>query len=245
MNIIRRKPTYRLYVEVGKNGAMAHVAELPGCFSVGSDAARAVGNASREIRDFLLWLRSHREPLVPEAHVSRPTMADLYVAEVRQSGAPLQGGSYAALFPHDEEAWSDEKLERTLRWLSYSRADLLAAIEGLSEEEMHSRAIDTQRSLHRTLMHVANAEYGYTDRFAGPLEGRTAVTETEPSKVRERLAAVRDLLVTSARGVPQEERGKTIFAEWAWRPDEPWSLAKSLRRALEHEREHLREIQRL
>jgi uncharacterized damage-inducible protein DinB/predicted RNase H-like HicB family nuclease len=240
MSIIHRKPTYRIYVEAGPGGAMAHVAELPGCFAVGSDASKAVGNVPGAIRDFLLWLRSHREPLVPEAHVSRPSMADLYVAEVRHEGAPLQAGSHAALFPYDQEVWNDEKLERTLRWLSYSRADLLAAIEGISDNELRAHQVQPDRTLHDTLWHVANAEYGYINRVAGPLDERERITDNYPSNLRERLAIIREVLARYARAVPLEERGKEIYPAWArHRPDEPWTLAKALRRALEHEREHI------
>jgi hypothetical protein len=170
-------------------------------------------------------------------------MADLYVAEVRQEGAPLQAGSYAALFPYDQEAWSDEKLERTLRWLSYSRVDLLAAIEGLSDDGLRARQLEPGRSVYDTLRHIANAEYGYINRIVGPLEGREAVTEEEPAGVRERMAVIREVLVRNARNVPMEARGKVIYPAWAARPDEGWTLAKALRRALEHEREHLLEIE--
>jgi uncharacterized damage-inducible protein DinB len=244
MNTIHRKPTYRIYIEAGAEGAMAHVAELPGCFAVGSDAARAAGAVGREITAFLQWLRGHRERLVPEAHISRPSMADLYVAEVREGGAPLVGGSRAALFPYDEERWTDEKLERTLRWLTYSRADLLAAVEDMSDEEVEARQVRSGVSLGKVLRHVANAEYGYINRVVGPLGGVERITDEEPSGVRERLEAVREVLVRRAREVPPDERGKVIYPTWAERPDEPWTLAKTLRRALEHEREHLAEIRK-
>src|SRR6266508_4043559 len=114
--IIHRKPPYRVYIEEGPSGAMAHVAELPGCFTVGRDAARAGGAVPATIVGFLSWLRAHREPLVPEASVSRPSMADLFVAEVRTNGTPTVAGSKAALFEFDKALWDDEKVERTLRW---------------------------------------------------------------------------------------------------------------------------------
>src|SRR5881392_4029952 len=123
--IIHRKPPYRVYVEEGPGGAMAHVAELPGCFAMGTDAARAVGAVPREIGGFLGWLRAHREPLVAEAYVARPSMADLFVAEIRKEGAPIVAGSRAALFEFDRAEWDDERVARALRWLGYSRADLL------------------------------------------------------------------------------------------------------------------------
>src|SRR4051812_5134447 len=105
---------------------MAHVAELPGCFAVGRDAPRAVAATPSAIAEFLSWLRRYREPLVPEAHIARPSVADLFVAEIRREGAPTEAGNKATLFEFDKADWNDEKLERTLRWLGYSRADLLA-----------------------------------------------------------------------------------------------------------------------
>lgn len=241
--IIHRKPPYRVFTEEGPGGAMAHVAELPGCYAVASDAPRAVAAVPAAITSFLAWLRSHREPLVPEAHIARPSTADLYVAEVRRGGAPTKAGDRAALFEFDREQWSDEKLERTLRWLGYSRSDLLALIDGLSDEQLKSTMIAPDRSLRDTLWHVANAEYGYVNRVAGPLDGVEAVTDSEPAGVLERLAAVREIFERRLREIPENKRGEVIYPTWARRPEEPWTAAKAVRRALEHEREHVREIE--
>ncbi len=221
---------------------MAHVAELPGCFAVGSDASRAVAGIPKAIVAFLAWLRKHREPLVPEALVSRPSMADLYVAEVISDGAPLQAGSHAAIFECDQITWNDDKLERTLRWLNYSRANLLSSVEGLDETALKSRRLTHDRTLWDTLCHVANAEYSYINRIAGPLEGKESITLTEPSDVRERLAAIRAMLETHARALSPDKRTEIIYPAWATRPDEPWTLQKALRRAIEHEKEHVGEI---
>ncbi|HUP27682.1 MAG TPA: DinB family protein [Chloroflexia bacterium] len=240
--IIHRKPPYRVFVEEGPSGAMAHVAELPGCFAVGSDASKSVAGVPRAIVAFLAWLRSHREPLVPEALVARPSMADLYVAEVFSEGAPLQAGSRAALFEPDTTAWTDEKLERTLRWLSYSRADLLSQVEGMSEAELKAIRLEEDRTLWDTLLHVANAEYGYVNRIAGPLSEKEGVTPTEPADARQRLALVRNILQRRVTEITPDRRVEVVYAPWAARPDEPWTLQKALRRALEHEREHVFEI---
>jgi predicted RNase H-like HicB family nuclease/uncharacterized damage-inducible protein DinB len=217
---------------------MAHVAELPGCFAVGSTAALAVAALPAAITKFLQWLRAHREPLVPEAHVSRPSMVDLTVAEVREGGAPFQAGSKAALFAFDQEGWDDYKLGRTLRWLGYSRADLLAKIEGLNEKAVALRRVAPDRTLRDTLWHVANAEFGYISNVVGGLEGKEGVSDNAPAGVRERLAAVREIFVRYALAVPREKRGEVVYPTWSERPDEPWTLAKAVRRALEHEREH-------
>jgi hypothetical protein len=221
---------------------MAHVAELPGCFAVGSDASRAGAAVPAAITGFLAWLKRHREPLVPEAHVSRPSLADLYVAEVRAEGAPTVAGSRAVLWDFDKVAWDDEKLERTLRWLGYSRGDLLAKIQGMSNEDLKSRKVAPDRTLWDTLWHVADAEFGYIRRIAGPLERVEPVNDTQPADVRERLATVREIFGKHVRGFPVERRGEIIYPTWANRPDEPWTLAKAVRRALEHELEHLAEI---
>jgi len=242
MFIIHRKPPYRVYIEEGQGGAMAHVAELPGCFAVGSDAAKAVGAAPRAIGSFLAWLREHREPLVPEAYVTRPSVADLYVGEIRKEGAPFVADSKAALFDFDRETWDEKKVERLLRWLSYSRADLLSHIEGMSEAELKARYVQPDRTLWDSLWHIANAEYGYVNRIVEPSDESEAITDTEPSDVRVRLEAVREILERRVRNLPAERRSGIIYPTWANRPDEPWTLPKALRRALEHELEHLSEI---
>jgi uncharacterized damage-inducible protein DinB len=220
---------------------MAHVAELPGCFTVGSSASKVVATTPRAIRDFLVWLRTHREPLVPEAHVARPNLADISVVEVRTEGMPMQAGSKAALFDFDKVAWDDERLERTLRWLSYSRADLLAAIAGITEHDLKARQIAPGRTMWDTLRHVANAEYIYINRVAGPLNEREPVTDDKPSQIMERLAMIRDIFERQARAIPVDRRAEVIYPTWANRPEEPWTLQKAVRRALEHEIEHLRE----
>lgn len=240
--IIHRKPPYRVYVEEGQGVAMSHVAELPGCFSVGSSAAMSVQGVPGAIARYLAWLRRHKEPLVPEAHIARPNMADLYVADVvRQPPPPTVAGDQAALFEFDKEPWSDDKLERTLRWFGYSRADLLLRIDGLSDNELKSRNIEPDRTMWDTLWHLANAEYGYIQLIVGPLN-EEGVTRAEPSGVRERLQTMREIFLKHARSVPAEARNVVIFPAWASRPDEPWTLAKAIRRALEHEIEHLTEF---
>jgi uncharacterized damage-inducible protein DinB/predicted RNase H-like HicB family nuclease len=240
--IIHRKPPYHVYAEEGQGGAIAHVAELPGCFSTGSNASKAVAAMPKAITGFLVWLRAHREPLVPEAHVARPTVADLFIAEVHSEGAPTIAGSKATLFDFDKVPWDDEKLERTLRWLTYSRADLLAKIANLTEAEMESRQLAPNRTLLQTLRHIANAEYGYINRVAGPLDNSKPITDNHPSNTIDLLTATREILQRHARAIPQDRRADVIYPTWANRPDEPWTLQKALRRALEHELEHLAEI---
>lgn len=240
--IIHRKPPYRVYVEERPGGAIAHVAELPGCFTTGIDASRAVAAVPKAIIEFLAWLRRHREPLVPEAYVARPSVADLFVSEIRRDIPPTTADNKAALFDFDKAAWDDEKLERTLRWLTYSRADLLSKIEGLDEAALKSRHVVQGRTLWNTLRHIANAEYGYVNLIAGPLGQLEPITDIEPSNVRERLVTVRAALEKTARAIPADKRNDIIYTKWADHPDEPWTLPKTLRRALEHELKHLAEM---
>lgn len=240
--IIHRKPPYRVHIEEGPSGAMAHVAELPGCYAFGTDAPRALAATPEAITAFLSWLKSHREPMVPEAHVARPSAADLYLSETRKEGAPLVAGNKAALFDFDQAPWTDEKMERTLRWLSYSRADLLSLIEPLTVEEMHAIQAASGRSLYDTLRHIANAEYGYINSVAGPLDGNELVTDDQPADIIERLSVIREIFGRRAREITPEKRSEVVRPTWTGRPGEPWTLPKVLRRALEHEREHVQEL---
>ncbi|MEO5952221.1 MAG: DinB family protein [Chloroflexia bacterium] len=240
--IINQRRTYHVYIESGSGGAISHVAELPGCFGVGSTVPLSVAATPGAITRFLAWLKSHREPLVPEAHVLRPSMVDLGISEVRDNGAPLVAGSKAALFPFDQEAWDDYKLERTLRWLGYSRADLLAKIDGLTDDDLKRRHVAPDRTLWQTLWHVADAEYGYITHVIGDLLGKEAVTEDYPADIKERLRVTREIFVRYARSIPPDKRSEITYPTWSDHPDEPWTLAKAMRRAIEHELEHLAEL---
>ncbi len=240
MLMMHRKPTYRVYVEEGQRGAMAHVAELSGCFAVGSDASKAVAATPKAIREFLVWLRSHREPLVPEAHVARPSLADISVMEVRNRGTAIAAGSKTTLFSFDTQPWSDEKLERTLRWLQYSRVDLLAAIEGMNDAELKARRISPDRTLWETLWHVANIEYGYIDSIVGPLEKKELINDNEPSHIRERLDTTRELFVRYVRTTPLNRNQDIVQPTWGDHTGELWTLQKAIRQALEHEIRHLK-----
>ncbi|MEO8288819.1 MAG: DinB family protein [Chloroflexota bacterium] len=240
--IINQKRPYSIYIEEGRGGALAHVAELPGCFATGSTAPLAVAAVPRAIVDFLAWLKRHKEPLVPEAIASRPTMNDISVAEVRSAGATMQAGNRAALFDFDKQAWDDYKVERTHRWLQYSRGDLLARVQGMSEEDLKAHQIKPGRSASNTLWHIANAEYSYINHLVGPLDDAEGITEHTPSDVRERLARTREILVRHTLAIPVDERGSIVLPTWSSKPQEPWTLAIVLRRALEHERKHLTEL---
>jgi uncharacterized damage-inducible protein DinB len=183
----------------------------------------------KAITGFLAWLRSHREPLVPEAHVAKPTVADLFIAEVHSGGTPI-------LFSFDKIPWDDEKLERTLRWLAYSRTDLFAKVSNLTEAELEARQLAPGRTLRQILWHIADTEYGYINSLTGPLD------DTHPANTIDHLATTRDILQRHARAIPQDRRADVIYPTWTSRPHEPWTLQKALRRALEHELEHLAQL---
>ena len=55
-------------------------------------------------------------------------------------------------------------------------------------------------------------------------------------------SSVRAMLEKRVRAIPAARRNEIIYPTWANRPDEPWTLPKTLRRALEHELEHLAEL---
>jgi hypothetical protein len=61
-----------------------------------------------------------------------------------------------------------------------------------------------------------------------------------PADVLERLAATRDLLTSSLRGLTDADRGRTTVHY-----GEEWTPRKVARRALEHEREHLAQIREI
>ena len=224
--IISQPRAYHAYVEVGTGGAMAHVAELPGCFAVGSTAPLAVAALPGAITRFLQWLRAHREPLVPEAHVSRPSMVDVSVAEVREGEHPFRRAAKRRCSRLTRKGGTITSWRGRCAGWGTVAPTCWRRLRGWTRAALASRRVAPDRTLRDTLWHVANAEFGYISRWWAGWKAREPVSDNAPADVRERLAAVREIFTRYALAVPPEKRGEVVYPTWSERPDEPWTLAK-------------------
>jgi DinB superfamily len=132
-----------------------------------------------------------------------------------------------------QRPFNAEEIERALKLLDWSRADLLKVINGLDEEKLNQAYPGERWPINGILRHMGGAEWWYMERL-----GR-AFPQTElPKQTMERLEKVRQAFVAL---LPTLEGVKQV----AGLEGELWSPRKALRRALWHERDHTEHIRKL
>ncbi len=218
---------FDVYLESNRAGqTMAHIPQLPGCIVRASTPELAEANIESAIRQYILWLAVHSKspaPPCPAIHVN--------IAERCQGDAASGTGSRVALLNADCMPLNKSELKEYLRRMRFSRADLLE-LAAIPQDALAARSDKRQRSLHEILQHIAEAEHWYLTRLM-------PVPRLKPySTPFERLERVRE--IAYARLVQQDSYlgGKIVTPA-----GEAWTLRKVLRRFLEHEREHILEIE--
>jgi predicted RNase H-like HicB family nuclease len=199
----------------------------PGCFSSGRTREECLAHAPQAVADYRDWVAARGGP-VPD--LDEPGLTEL--GEVHLSWLSAPDNDVCAFFAADRPPLSAEELQYGLQLLRWSRDDLLAAIDGLTTEEL-ARPLEDGWSIARVLSHIGGSEWYYLDRLdlAFP---RDAV----PDDPAERLRMVRAHLERVLPGLADDDR----LAEKRF---EIWSPRKVLRRAACHERDHTAHIRRL
>lgn len=152
--------TYALYLESGpqKKTTLVHVLDLLGCVATGKTTEEAVSATPDAISAYLGYLRRHGEKADPSEKI------DTRIAEHNTAG--LFSGQ--AIFPPDLKPLAPRDLARYLRWLEWSREDLLALVKGIDDRRLRVKP-PKGRSLHEILLHVLGADKGYVYALVGPL----------------------------------------------------------------------------
>jgi predicted RNase H-like HicB family nuclease len=215
---------YLLNLEEMEGRWIAHVPALPGCFASAETRELAVAAAPRAIADHRAWLRAHGAAL-PEA----PT--EVEVNEVHRAWLATPDNEINAFFAADRPPLTADEIARALRLLEWTRADLLAAVEGLSPDDL-DRQVEDGWSIARVLKHVGGAEWWYLEKL-GLAFPREAVPEAPLARLERVRAQLRSVLPALA--------GDDRLTEPT---HEHWSARKVLRRALWHERDHTAHILR-
>jgi len=221
---------YRLGVEDIEPGHwVAWALELPGCFSPGSTRTEAIANAGASIAAYEHWLAMHegRDP------VDNPYM-DIHVAEICQSIQTAPDYTANAFFEDDRRALSKEDIQRVLKLLEFTRADLMAAVDKISKERRAAPIPgEADESIDGILNHVGASEWWYLDRL------ELAFPRAElPDDPVERLKKTRGCL----RAKLPDMAGVGLITT---RQGETWSARKVARRALWHEKDHTQHIVKL
>ena len=219
---------YAIGVELNAQGqTLAHVMDLPGCFSRGVTPQEALDRLFTAIPAYWDWLRSHGVPAPPPFLVGPVTLG---VVELVRGSAPSGACERGALFEVELEPATDTQIATCLARLTYTRADLLSLLEPLAPADWTASRADGH-SLAERVADLVEAERWYTRRL-GP------VSRLRPTHgLLDRLAAVRAAADARLSGLSADECASVYIAD-----GERWTVRKVLRRMLEHECEQVAQI---
>jgi hypothetical protein len=216
--------------------ALAWALEHPGCFVYEADAQVALAEMPGAIEGYAAWIASYNngETWVEAGEIELQVTETWEVYQVSQMfDLPDEDYEVNAWFLYDWKPLSHLDVERGLKLLAWSRADLLEAVSGLDAQALAAERPGERWSIAGILRHVGGAEWWYLDRL-----GLAFPRDQVPGEAFERLSVVRQHLVEVLPGLV----GSTQVLGVSW---ELWSPRKLLRRALWHERDHTMHIRKL
>ena len=223
--------TYDLYLESGpqKKKTLAHVLDLLGCVVQSDTADEAVAAAPDTIRAYLDFLGRHGEKL------DASTKIETRIAEHNTEG--LFSGQ--AIWPQDLKPLAPAALARYMRWLDWSRADLLSLTKQIDEKGLRAKP-PKGRSLRDILLHVLDADKSYVYGLVGPLKAMgdpTNAADRGELDLRVALKEARGAAIDRLKTLTPAERARVRRSGQS-----TYSAYRVIRRMLEHEWEHRREI---
>jgi predicted RNase H-like HicB family nuclease len=228
--------TYGLYLESGPKmrKTMVHVPELLGCIANGPTTADALAAAPDAIRRFLRFAAEHGEPLDAEAAF------DTRVREHITQGQWLGNGDPTIMFGPDLVTPTRAETARLAARLVAIRVATVSMLEDLGPRELERKPA-VGRALLAICEHVVESSRHYLRNVLGPVVDLDAVaaqgrrgTLPWPDAMREAAAPT----VERLRAATTEELGRAVPHGAAL-----WTSRKMLRRLLEHDWEHHREVE--
>jgi uncharacterized damage-inducible protein DinB len=223
--------TYDLYLESGpqKKKTLGHVLGLLGCVVQKDTTDETVAAAPDEIRAYRDFLKRHGEKLD-----EGPTI-ETRIAEHNTAG--LFSGQ--AIWPQDLKPLAPVALARYLRWLDWARTDLLELVKGIDDKPLRAKP-PKGRSLRDILLHVLDADKSYVYALVGPLRPMGDPTNAAVRgdlDMRIALTEARAAGIDRLKKLTPKERARVRRAGQS-----TYSAYRVIRRMLEHEWEHRREI---
>ncbi len=222
---------YALYAESGpqRKKTLVHVLDLLGCVVQADTTDEALAAAPDAIRAYLRYLRRHGEAVDPDAKIEKR------LAEHSTEG--LFSGQ--ALWPQDLKPLAPTALARYVKWLDWSRADLLDLVKRIDEKGLRAKPA-AGRSLRDILLHVLGADKSYVYGLVGPLKAMgepTNAAERGDLDLRVALQEARAAAIDRLKALTPAERRNVRTSGQS-----TYSAHRVIRRMLEHEWEHRREI---
>jgi uncharacterized damage-inducible protein DinB/predicted RNase H-like HicB family nuclease len=220
-----------LYLESGpqKKKTLAHVPGLLGCVVQRDTTDEAVAAAPDEIRAYRDFLKRHGEK------VDEASTIETRIAEHNTDG--LFSGQ--AIWPQDLKPLAPSALARYVRRLEWSRADLLDLVKGIDDKHLRAKPAKG-RSLRDILLHVLDADKAYVYALVGPLKQMgepTNAADRGDLDLRVALTEAREAAIDRLKTLTAAERARVRTSGQS-----TYSAHRTIRRMLEHEWEHRREI---
>jgi hypothetical protein len=228
-----RQTRYDVLVESGprQRKTMVHVPKLMGCVVMGPTTDGALEMAPDEIRAFLRWLSTHGGNGDPKAPVQ------LRVAEHSMEGEFLgQGG---AVFGWDERTLTGPEVAGAAERWGWLRADVLKELQAVTPRAMDAKPASGDRALAGIAGHVLGAAGSYlSTAFGGTPEISRLYRRMEKGELDPVAGLAQQAPLLAAR------LGSLAYARARKDLARPERVTRGVRRLLEHEWEHLREIRR-
>lgn len=217
---------------------IAWALDHPGCFAYGQNREEVQKNFLQAARNYAVWIAQHGESWLDDGvEIIVEEIFDVYFINPAFERVEQSKDTYMveSFFVHDWKPLLPHEIERTLKLLAWSRADLMSVVKGLSAEKLAQTYPNERWSINGILRHIGGAEWWYQERIGYPFPENE---EDIPADPFERLNVVRDhfnSLLPQLDGI-----NKVVGLE-----GELWSPRKALRRALWHERDHTEHIRKL
>jgi len=139
----------------------------PGCFAYGQDSVEAQKNFLMAAREYKAWIAQHEEPWLDEVvEVSLEETFDAYFITPAFERGERGRGTYMveSFFLYDWKPLLPHEIERALKMLAWSRADLMSVVGA------------------RACAH-ASRESSPSLRPSSDLEGRSSIAYSAPATV--------------------------------------------------------------
>jgi hypothetical protein len=228
---------YRIGLENNVEGrSMAWALDHPGCFAYGKTADLALAIMPEAIAEYAEWIDIRNAGggwvEIDNLELALEDTWDVYSIDDDFEQA-IKGHEVNAWFRHDWKPLSAQDVERGLQILTWSRADLLDTVYGLSPDQLSTKFPGERWSIAGILRHVGGADWWYLNNLG------LTFPETElPDEAFTRLERVRAHLVNVLPTLSGSKQVLGVYGEF-------WSPRKILRRAAWHERDHTWHIRKL
>lgn len=228
---------FRVGLENNNEGirSIAWALEHPGCFAYGKDADEALADLPTAIHAYAEWIGQHESAWLDARHIELRVEDRFDAYFINNEFDRVESGEdeINAWFQHDWKPLTALDIERGLKLLSWSRADLLNTIKGLSAEKLEMKYEGERWPINGILNHIGAGEWWYMSRL-----GLAFPRSEVPKEPMMRLEKVRAHFNET---LPKLEGAKQVVGV----DGEFWSPRKMLRRAAWHERDHTQHIRKL